>query len=180
MIFNSAGHYKQDPGAVANGYKEADLTIEFRDLLNKELKALGAKTISDKDEENLGEYLSRIKTGDGSVVHEVHFNAATPSATGIEIVIPDRHTTDEFNCARELAAAINQFTGLKLRGDKGVITESATHRGKLAVMRPEGLNVLTEMCFISNPNDLEKYFAAKHSIAKAFAVILKKYDDAKQ
>ena len=179
MIFSSAGHGGSDPGAIANGYREADLTIEFRDLLNKELTELGAKFISDKDGETLGAYLGRIKTGDGSIIHEVHFNAATPAATGIEVVIPDRHTREEFNCAFELAAAIQKHTGLKLRGDKGVITEGQTHRGKLGLMRPEGINLLTEMCFISNANDLKQYFQAKEAIAKDFAIILKKYDDAK-
>ena len=176
MIFISAGHFKKDPGAVANGYKEAELTIEFRDLIIAELEKLGAKFISDRDDENLGEYLGRIKTGNGSVVCEIHFNAAAPSATGVEVIIPNRYTTEEFDCAAELALAIQSSTGLVLRGRKGVKSESETHRGSLALMRKEGITVLPEMCFISNINDLNKYFSKKNEIAAKFAEILTKYE----
>lgn len=176
-IFNSAGHSNSDPGAIGNGHKEADLTKEFRDMVNNHLKQMGANVISDIDSESLAQYLNRIKPGTSSVVHETHFNAATPQATGVEVIIPNRYTQQEFDCAREIAAAISTTTGLVLRGNKGVKTESETHRGSLALMRKEGLNVLTEICFISNATDLHKYFAVKNQVAKQVATILKKYDD---
>lgn len=180
MIFNSAGHNKiGDPGACANGHQEADLTIDLRNLINKHLENLGAKFVGDKDNETLGQYLSRIQPGNGSVVYETHFNAATPAATGVEVVIPDRHTTHEYDAAKEIASAISCLTGLSLRGKlkNGVITESETARGKLGLMREEGINLLSEVCFISNKSDLDKYFAAKDAIALRIAQILKKYDD---
>ena len=87
MVFISAGHtpfgIKVDPGAVGNGFREADLAVEFRDLVIKNCLSLGLKVIQDKDDERLGDYLDRIKTGSGSVVVEFHFDAAaSSSATG--------------------------------------------------------------------------------------------------
>ena len=66
MIFISAGHnpkgIKIDPGAVGNGFKEADIAVEFRNLVARELSKLGAKFITDKDDERLADYLKRIQT----------------------------------------------------------------------------------------------------------------------
>lgn len=177
MIFISAGHHDKDPGAIANGHKESDLAKDLRDLIIEQLKLLGCKFISDRDEENLSEYIGRIKTGNGSVVCEIHFNAANPQATGIEVIIPNRHTQEEFDCAKELALSLHLSTGLVLRGNKGVKSELETHRGSLALMRKEGITVLPEICFISNAWDLEKYIPKKKEIAIKFAEILKKYDD---
>lgn len=179
MIFNSAGHSDKDPGAVANGYKEAELAKEFRNLINVNLDKLKAKYKNDLDSESLGQYLGRIQPGTGSVVYETHFNAATPQATGVEVVIPDRHTNYEYEAAKEIASVIACATGLTLRGKKknGVITESETARGKLGIMREEGINLLSEICFITNKSDLERFFQAKHVIAARIADILKKYDD---
>lgn len=183
MLFISAGHNtkgKKDPGAIGNGHKEADLTAEFRDMMVQHYNTKGIKVITDRDEESLGEYLKRIKPGDASVVFESHFNAATnPTATGIEIVIPDRHTRLEYECAKEMALAAHQLLKLQLRGKRkdGVITEAETARKSLAIMRKEGINVLAEICFISNPKDLKAYFSNKGSLAQAWCDILKRYDD---
>ena len=62
MIFISAGHntggLKPDPGAVANGFTEAKLAVEIRDLTVKELKKdASLKVVTDRDDERLGEYL---------------------------------------------------------------------------------------------------------------------------
>jgi hypothetical protein len=86
MIFPSAGHnpkgLKPDPGASGNGYNEADLAIEQRDLTTKELDLLGAKYITDYNDERLADYLKRIETGSGSVVLEFHFDAYNGIASG--------------------------------------------------------------------------------------------------
>lgn len=181
MIFISAGHNPNgknpDPGAVAHGVREADLTIELRDLIEIELAKLKAKFITDRDNEPLVEYLNRIKPGDGSVVFEIHFNAAESyKATGVETVVPASASAHEIQFAQELSAAVNRHTGLQLRGDKGVIREGKTKRGRLAIMREEGMNALLEVCFITNISDLNRYRKAKQAIAKDIAAVLVKYD----
>ena len=83
--FVSAGHniggLRVDPGAVANGLREADLTADFRNLVAKEALKLGVRVITDKDNETLAQYLLRIQTGSGSVIIEYHFDAASSGAT---------------------------------------------------------------------------------------------------
>ena len=111
MIFISAGHntggLKPDPGAVANGHTEAKLTIEIRDLVVKELrKDNSLKIVTDNDDERLGEYLSRIKTGNGSVVLEFHFDAASPTATGTTIFIEAEADRLDKAFAKEMSVKI--------------------------------------------------------------------------
>ena len=87
MLYISAGHnpfgIKTDSGAVGNGKRECDLTVEFRNLVLDQLKAKNAPFISDNDTETLGQYRKRAETGNGSVVLEFHFDSSTNSkATG--------------------------------------------------------------------------------------------------
>ena len=65
-VFISAGHnpkgIKIDPGAVGNGFKEADLTVEFRDLVVSELKKLNLpKVICDNESERLSNISIELK-----------------------------------------------------------------------------------------------------------------------
>lgn len=181
MIFVSAGHnsksrtIKQDPGAVNSmGIKEGDLTIEFRDMVKRELKALGARYISDSDEENLSMCLQRIKTGTGSVVIEYHFDAAnSPTISGCTGIVEQEADRLDRAFASELTLITSKIFGIK---NRGVISEAQTHRGRLGLMREDGIICLVELGFITNPHDLLAYHNAKHILAKAHAEILMRYD----
>ncbi len=184
MIYISAGHnsksksktIKSDPGAInKNGIKEGDLTIEFRDLVCKELDKLGMKYIKDSDEESLAMYLNRIKTGNASVVVEYHFDASSnASATGTTGLIEGE--ADRLD--RLFAAELTNATALTLAiKNRGVISETESHRGRLGLMREEGLICLVELCFLSNDKDLRKYHENKLILAKEHARIIKKYED---
>lgn len=181
MIFISAGHnsksktIRQDPGAVnKNGIKEGDLTIEFRDLVKKELDALNVKYISDSDEESLAAYLDRIQTGSGSVVVEYHFDAHdNPEATGCTGIVE----SDADRLDKAFAKELNDATAntLVIR-NRGIITELDSHRGRLGLMKETGIICLQELGFISNPYDLERYNLLKKELAYLHAVIIKRYE----
>lgn len=181
MIFASAGHnsksktIKQDSGAVANGYKEGDLTIDFRDLVCAHLDIMGAKYIKDYDEESLAMYLSRIKTGSGSVVIEYHFDASDSNqkATGTTAIVEEECNKYDIDFATEISASTSLILGIK---NRGVIKESESYRGRLGLMREEGIICLCELCFITNKNDLDKYFQNRYTLAKKHAQLLVKYD----
>lgn len=178
-IFISAGHntfgIKPDPGAIGNGYKEADLTIEFRDLVIKECTKLGLKVIKDKDDERLGSYLERIKTGNGSVVVEYHFDASDkPTATGTTGLIEAEADRLDKAFAKELTESTANILGVK---NRGVITEAQSHRGSLGLMREEGIIALVEICFISNANDIASYKKGRNKLAEEHAKIIKKFED---
>ncbi|MGE9312897.1 N-acetylmuramoyl-L-alanine amidase [Niabella sp. CJ426] len=181
MIFISAGHnskskkVKADPGAVANGYKEGDLTIEFRDLVCKELDALKAPYITDADEETLAMYLQRIKTGPGSVVIEYHFDAASnPAATGTTGLIEIEADRLDKAFAKELTESTAAILGIR---NRGVLDEGQSHRGRLGLMREDGIICLVELGFITNKSDLDRYFANKQLLARRHAEIIVKYEN---
>lgn len=178
MIFISAGHHLSDSGAVSKcrgGVKESSLTIIQRDLICKELDVMGVKYISDRDVETLGQYLSRIKPGNGSVLLELHFNASSNnSATGIETLIADDASIESKKFAKE----VNDVTVkvLKLK-DRGVKSEADSHRGKLGFMRGSGVRALLEICFISNCQDVDSWFDNKEILAKEIAKVLIKFEN---
>lgn len=178
MIFLSAGHFNQDPGAVGNGYVERDLTIELRGLVLGEIQKLGGSVVLDDDRESLAKYISRIKPGFGSVVCELHFNAAgSASATGAEVLYPQSGSLLSIDLAKELTLAISSTLGIVSRGAK---SESESHRGRLAILRTAaGISCLPEICFISSKSDMVAYQNNKKVLAKRIAEILVKYDKVK-
>lgn len=178
MIFISAGHnpngIKKDPGAIGNGFHEADLTVEFRNLVVGNLRSKKIEVITDKDDERLGVYLERIKTGNGSVVLEFHFDAADlPTATGTTVLIGNDADRLDKAFAKELVDVTASTLGIKNRGVK---TESDSHRGSLGLMREQGTVALLELCFISNPDDLLKYRQNKFTLAHNIAEIVERYE----
>lgn len=178
MIFISAGHnpngIKKDPGAIGNGFHEADLAVEFRNLVVALLLAKKIPVTTDKDDERLGTYLERIKTGKGSVVLEFHFDAAaSPTATGTTVLIGNDADRLDKAFAIELVEANASILGIKNRGVK---TESDSHRGSLGLMREQGTVALLEICFISNPDDLRQYQKNKITFASKVAEIVERYE----
>ena len=178
MIFLSAGHnphgIKVDPGAAANGYREADLAVEFRNLVVNELIKSSAKFITDQDHERLADYLKRIETGNGSVVLEFHFDAsANPRVSGCSTIVGSDGDRLDIAFAKEIANVTSAILGIK---NRGVISEAQTHRGRLGLMRENGIVSLLELGFITNTIDLKCYNTNKVKLAKEIAKILVRYD----
>ena len=179
MIFISAGHnpkgIKIDNGASGNGYKEADLAVEFRNLVTLQLSAKKALFVTDNDDERLSQYLERIKTGNASVVLEFHFDASDkPTATGTTSIVGSDSDRLDNAFAKELVNATAFRLGIK---NRGVINEAQSHRGRLGLMRENGIVCLLELCFISNINDLNAYHENKYQLAKDVAEIVIKYEN---
>ena len=181
MIFISAGHnsksktIKPDSGAVANGYQEGDLTIDFRDRVCRCLTEMKVPFITDYEEESLSMYLNRIKTGSGSVVIEYHFDSADSStASGTTSIVEEEADRLDKSFATEIANANSSILGLR---NRGVISEAESHRGRLGLMREEGIICLSELCFISSIDDLKKYFAYRDVLARRHAEIIVKYEN---
>jgi N-acetylmuramoyl-L-alanine amidase len=178
MIYISAGHnpkgLRPDPGAIGNGFHEADLTVEFRNLVVAILRGKKIEVITDNDDERLGTYLERIKTGNGSVVLEFHFDAAaSATATGTTALIGNDADRLDKAFAKELVDANASILGIKNRGVK---TEADSHRGSLGLMREQGTVALLELCFISNSEDLRKYQQNKNASASKIAEIVERYE----
>lgn len=175
VVFPSAGHHNNDPGAMANGFKEADLTKELRNLVSAVLTERGHRHIMDVDNETNRQYQGRIKPGAGSVILDIHFDAAQPSATGTTAFVANNANRNSQNFASEVAAVTAQILGIK---NRGVRNEGHSQHSKIGILhKGAGIAALIEVCFITNVNDIAKYQTNKHKLAKAYAELLIKYDN---
>lgn len=176
-LFLSAGHqsYRDiDPGAIANGVKEADLTTEFRNLLVAELKKLGIDPFVDEETDDLRGTVGRVIShmGNTDLAIDIHFNASNNSnAYGTEILTPLSASEYEKNTAKSLLITITSVLQTYARG---IITEAQSHCGRLMFMRPNCENLLIEICFITNTSDLYKYQHNKETLAINLALTLSK------
>lgn len=181
MIYVFAGHVADkkdpdhDPGAVANGFVEADLALVLRNKVSGILKAAGASVTIDSDGDSLKAVLAKTASSEKDVIFDIHWNAGPSTATGTEVFIPDRHTEWEKKFAKKVVDAIGSIMGIKIRGVK---TEGQSARGRLGVMRPEGINMLVEICFLTNKSDMEKYLSNIDLVAKAIANVLLEAENA--
>lgn len=173
MIYLLAGHTASknspnyDPGAVSNGVSEADLAKELRDLTFPKLNPSNVRVDDDRD--SLKTVIQKIHSTDKDIICDIHFNAATPQATGVEVIIPFRATQTEVDLAYKIATSFAAIMDIKNRGVKD---ETKTARGRLGIMQPKGINVLIEVCFISNTTDLKKYQDNKVKLAESLSQIL--------
>ena len=190
MIYPETGHnlpgknVKEDPGAMANGYKENELTILFMNSVLEEFEKLGGKFQRDNDHVSLATNIATIRKtiNNTDVVYSVHFNAATPSATGTEAYVSDYAGQNSKNMAKEIVDASAKILNITNRGVK---PEGNSARKKLAILNLKGIAALHEVCFITNKEDMKKFFESYPRsdiprykvLAKEIAKILKKYDD---
>ena len=171
-IIISAGHGGNDPGAVANGYTERDLAIEFRELLVKELLLLGVKPLIDDNKNALKQTLAWLvgKYSSKDILLDIHWNAASSKARGTEVIVPDNASIFENNLGKNI---LNVFVSNGFI-NRGVKTESQTARKRLGWMRPPAENILVEMGFITNLLDINLYQNLKYKLAKELAFVIYK------
>lgn len=173
-IYLSAGHSNtkgRDMGAAANGFIEGIEAAELRNIIFTELKKLGVTAIMDNNNTVLSESIAFFKnlTDSKAIVMDIHFNSATPQATGTETLIPSNATKFEKNLAEELTKTMSETLNIKSRGVK---TEADSHHGRLGWMRLTGENVLLEICFISNKKEIENYRVKRFELGKNIAKVL--------
>ena len=164
----SAGHGGTDPGACANGYREADVALELRDLVAKHLTELRHTARTDGGAGVNWTLAQALKLIPGTALAvELHCNAAAnPAATGVEVIALPQHKA----IAQLLARAIAAETGQRLRGQGGWIDQTQSARGRLAFVNAGGL--IVELVFISNPGDMQRFMAAKDRVALAIAAAM--------
>jgi len=172
--FISAGHHLRDSGALGSDEQENLEAMEFRDLVVTILRAKGLKVITDEDNETLPQYLNRIQTGEGSVVLEFHFDAYNRKASGSTALYGVDADQNDKAFASELVAGCSNIMGIP---NRGAISETQSHRGRLGLMREKGIVCLLELCFIDNDNDMNKYELNKLALANFVANIVEKYEN---
>ena len=160
----TAGHSNIDSGAVGNGFKEAELATELRNIVALKLRELGHTVVTDGTGTVNQPLTTAISLIRGSAVAvEIHFNAATPSAKGVETIALPKDKT----LAQRLSQAIAGVLETPVRGDKGFIDQTKSARGRLGYVNRGGL--IIEVCFITNKTEMAFYNDRKWLVASAIA-----------
>ena len=189
-IYLSSGHSNvtgRDMGAVGNGYIEGVETVKIKNRVATILQQkYGVKAIVDKDNSILSETINYLRylVDPKSILVDWHFNAATPKATGTETLVPSEATQSELDLAFCLSHAVHVDFNIPKRGNfkgkAGVKSEAESHHGRLGWMRLSGENVLPEVCFITNPNDMKQYALNFESYCENCALILYMFSEGRQ
>lgn len=165
-LFVSAGHSHTDPGASGAGVREADIVLEFRDLLAKALEARGVPFRRDGQEgENLPLSQAVKMAADADIAVEFHCNAfGNPSVSGVETLSRPEH----LELGARICEVVSETLGIRNRGAKG---ESSGQHSRLAFIS-QGRGIIVELFFISNPDDVAKYQRRKMALAEGLADML--------
>lgn len=164
-VMISAGHSDTDPGASAIGYTEADIVLEFRDLVSDALVGLGIRHVCDGNGEQnlpLSEAVAIAAAADIAV--EFHLNAATPAATGVETL----SRPEQSPLCRQLCEATAEVLGIRNRGAK---PENAGQHSRLAFVS-DGGGIILELFFVTNRHDLDAYLSSRNVLALEIARVL--------
>lgn len=164
-IFLSAGHSNADPGAVANGRRESDMAVEFRNIVSFYLTQKSIPhTVDGRGTVNIP-LRQAVKSARGfDIPVEFHCNASvSTAATGCEVL----SDTGDAVLAAKISAAISASLGIRNRGAKP--EDSGQHK-RLAFVQAGGL--IVEILFITSKSDLARYDARKWVAARAVAEVL--------
>lgn len=116
-----AGHGGDDPGVTAEGYSEADITLDYANLLKEKLEEKGLKVKLTRDNSNTDSYKEkdtysengRITTACASnakFMISLHVNNGNKDFTGLEIFCPCK---SNLNFAKQLAESITTNTSME-------------------------------------------------------------------
>lgn len=165
-IFISAGHSNTDPGASGNGKHEADIVVEFRNIVGFYLARSRAVYALDGDgEQNMPLADAAKRAKQYSIAVEFHCNAGPPAATGVETLSGPGDTA----LGAKLCAAIASRLGIRNRGAK---PEASGQHSRLAFVQAGG--IIVELFFITNADDLARYEAQKWALGREVADVLLK------
>ena len=164
-VFVSAGHSQTDPGAVAFGRREADIGVEFRNIVAFYLQRAGIKhELDGHGTQNLPLATAAARAKKHPIGVEFHCNAAgAASATGVETLSGPKDMALGGRISRAVA------TSLGIR-DRGAKPENAGQHHRLAFVQAGG--IIVELFFLTNARDLAQYDARKWVAGRAVADVL--------
>ena len=172
-IFISAGHNNNDPGASGNGLIEAVEARKVRDRVISFISS-GYKIVKDDDNWDLSQTMVNFETGEKSACIDIHFDSGPAGATGVTVYHPDNASADEIYFGKHLSGQLSR--DMKIR-DRGAKPEALSARKRLGMMRENGINLLVELGFISNPNDMKGYQENFDKVCETIAIIAMNMDD---
>jgi N-acetylmuramoyl-L-alanine amidase len=187
-LWITAGHQVLNgQGTGAHGVNGFDEAVEARKLVNDiiahQKKWYKLDSYTDNDTDSLNAVIQKQVNAVNSdwVCLDVHFNAGPATATGTEMLIPKEYTKHEIELAAALAKAVSNTLGIPKRKGRlltlGVKTEDESQHSRIGMLsRPfKAVNVLAEICFISNPANVAVYRKEYWNLVKAISDELGNY-----
>ena len=157
-LYIICGHGAGDPGAVANGFKEADLVR----ALAARIEALGGSEVEVLDVSRnwyADKGISRLNLPERACLLELHMDSAGAGARGGHVIIKKGFEPDVYDNALAYFIA-DYFPG------RSVIISPRSDLQNVNIAAQRGINYrLLETCFISNAADLAKFNAHIDEVA---------------
>ncbi len=173
------GHGGRDPGAIgSDGTREKDLNMDVARRLNEKLKAIGFKTIMTRSDDTYVDLATRVDIANNSYADffmSIHFNSFNSTTKGIETLYFPNTITEEYNINNKKIADIFHNEVVK---SLNMPSRGITPRPNLYVLNKTKMPaILTELGFISNPDELARMKTEEYRemAAKALAVSIVKY-----
>lgn len=177
VIYLDAGHGGSDPGAIANGLREKDITLDLAKRVQKKLEADGYKVIMTRTTDTflqLKERSQKANKANADIFVSIHVNSG--GGTGIETWWNDNNekAVESLKLASEIQNEVIKATNENDRGVKG----RTPNLGDFHVTRvPKMASALIEVGFIDKKEDAEKLKLSsfKNKVAKGIVAGIKKY-----
>lgn len=163
-VYVDAGHGGSDPGALGNGYKEADLTAELAKKVGECLSSgYGIPSYVNTSGNDYKLRHPEAKAMDCGLFVSIHFNSlgGTGRGTGTESYI---HSINSAAGSKTLQHATHTRLVLALG-----LTDRKEKDAMFAVVSGPLPSVLLEVCFIDNASDMSTYNSKKDAVARAIA-----------
>ncbi len=153
-----------DPGAIANGYRESDLTKELAGMVDKILREeYGVATFLNVDGGNYRFRMPEALANGSDAFVSIHFNSSGASGpSGVESYIHS-YNASRFSAAWQgmIHPRLVEGVGLADRGQR---------KAELAVVGGGRIpSVLLEVAYINNASDMAQYQTRKHVVAHKIA-----------
>jgi N-acetylmuramoyl-L-alanine amidase len=175
-------------GIVESSGKPFDEAVEARrlanDIMAHQLKWYGLDALTDDDTRSLAQVINwQVNTvNECFVCLDIHFNAAASKlATGTEVYIAKNYTEAELELAGRLAQITSEVLGINRRKGKllthGVKLENESQHSGLGILNKpnKAINLLWEVCFITNEKDVKAYRAHYWKLVKEVSDLIGNY-----
>lgn len=139
-----------------------DEAVEARKLVTDVAKRLydchNVMVITDDDNWTLRQVINwlSLKLSKADIAIDFHFNAFNGKAHGTEVLVPATPSDTERDLAVDICQCISKTLGIRSRGMK---RENESQHKRLGVLhsKEDATNLLVEVCFIDNEDDVRKY-----------------------
>jgi len=168
IIHLDAGHGGHDPGAVANGRREKDITLEIARAAGHHLREFGADARLTRNSDVFIPVTERAQIANragADYLTSIHLNAS-PNAAGHGVEVWIRPNASRFvaDTAAMMCNEISRRFGLRNRGVRHTTGFGILNTARIGAM-------LLEVCFIDHAGDMAIYDRNRAAIARCVAEV---------